>query len=608
MSVGSSFDAKLRVKEATDIVDLVSSYMQLRREGRILKGLCPWHDDTRPSLQVNPERQSFKCWVCDIGGDIFSFVMKMENLAFPDALEMLADRAGITLTATGKSGHGTSDEKRTLREAMAWGVDQYHDCLLHDACADAARTYLIERSITPDSVKKFRLGFAPDEWSWLLERARSTQFTPAELEKVGLAGRRRSGVGHYDRFKGRVLFPIRSPQGHAIGVGGRILPGTAAAEAAKYINSPETPLFHKHEVLYALDAARDAIRASGVALIMEGYTDCIIAHQSGFTNAVAVLGTALTVAHIRLLTQQAGDVRMVLVLDGDEAGRRRANEVLELFVAADADLRVLTLPGEADPCDYLLAHGADALTAIIDSAPDALEHAFRVVTVGIDLQKDVHRATQALEKLVGTIAKAPRPNSTDGHLRLQKFLSRLASLFRISEENIRARIDQLRKPSAAKNFVPAEDASGQKIDPCERELLAVLLQMPEALARVAEIVAVEEIGSASCRKIYEVSLELAERGESPDFERLLLEIDDPGVKNLLVELDENARSKTPEEKLAWLEEVLARLERRKAEPRRRAQTAALHERGLKEDEELEILLEIEHMERTRQGIHAPTDG
>ena len=608
MPVGSSLDAKLRVKEATDIVDLVGSYLQLRREGRILKALCPWHDDTRPSLQVNPERQSFKCWVCDIGGDIFSFVMKIENVAFPEALELLADRAGIALGPRGaRSADGPPDEKRQLREALAWAVYQYHACLLTDPIADAARTYLVERGISLDSVKSFRLGFAPADWSWLLERARSTSFAPALLEKSGLVGRRRSGDGYYDRFMGRVLFPIRAPQGHPIGIGGRVLPGEGAGEAAKYINSPETPLFRKHEVLYALDTARDAIRRTGVALIMEGYTDCIVAHQAGFANSVAVLGTALGLSHIRLLRQQAGDVRMVLVLDGDEAGRRRANEVLELFVAADADLRVLTLPAGADPCDFLQVHGAGALESLIADAPDALDHAIHVATAGIDLQRDVHAASQALEQLVATIAKASRPSSQDSHLRTQKFLGRLARDFGVPEEQIRQRLMELRGSRRTAD-VKTNSASVSAIDPCERELLELLLQAPEALARLSPVVRAEELSEGGCREIYETSLQLAARGESPGFERLLLEIDDPKVKNLLVELDERARLKTPEEKQVWLEDVLAHFERRKAEPRRRAQTAALHGRRLKEDEELAVLLEIEQMERTRRGIHAPTDG
>ncbi len=290
MSFGVAYETKERVKQATDIVDLVGSYLPLRREGRGFKALCPWHDDSRPSLQVNPERQSFRCWVCDIGGDIFSFVMRMEGVEFPEALRMLADRANISLKET--SGGAPVDDKRLLYQAMAWVDEQYHEYLLKSTAAEAARQYLTDRHITPESIRKFQLGFAPDEWSWLLERARQTPYSAAVLEKIGVISRRRQGPGYYDRFKGRVMFPIFDPQGRAVGTGGRVLPQLASADAAKYVNSPETPLFAKSKLLYGLNHARDAIRKTGVALVTEGYTDCLVAHQFGFENCVAVLGTA----------------------------------------------------------------------------------------------------------------------------------------------------------------------------------------------------------------------------------------------------------------------------------------------------------------------------
>ncbi len=227
------------------------------------------------------------------------------------------------------------------------------------------------------------------------------------LERIGLITRRKQGPGYYDRFRGRVLFPIFDSQGRAVGTGGRVLPQLAAPEVAKYVNSPETPLFSKSNLLYGLNVARDAIRKTGTALVMEGYTDCIAAHQFGFQNAVAVLGTALGASHVQLLRRFADRVRVVLVLDGDEAGRKRDKEVLELFVAANVDLRVLTLPDQADPADFLAAHGAEKFAALVDGAVDALGHAFRASTEGVDLQADLHASTQALEYLAGIIAKAP---------------------------------------------------------------------------------------------------------------------------------------------------------------------------------------------------------
>ncbi|MEA1952179.1 MAG: CHC2 zinc finger domain-containing protein, partial [Planctomycetota bacterium] len=297
MSSGS-LDVKEQVRQAVDIVDLVGHYIQLRRQGRGYVGLCPWHDDSRPSLQVNPERQSFKCWVCDIGGDVFSFTMQMEGVSFREALEILAERAGIELKARPAPRPGTPEaagDKQTLYKAMAWAESLYHKYLLESPDAEPARRYLVERGITAESIEKFHIGFAPDRWEWILSvaepgQSKQSQSNPHSarakvLEAVGLLGRREGG-GTYDRFRGRVLFSIRDTQNRPVGLGGRVLPEFADEKAAKYYNTTDTPLFSKSHLLYGLDVARQYIhkKFDDTALVMEGYTDCIMAHQYGFEN------------------------------------------------------------------------------------------------------------------------------------------------------------------------------------------------------------------------------------------------------------------------------------------------------------------------------------
>jgi DNA primase len=616
-----AFEAKERIKQATDIVDLIGSYLPLRREGRGFKALCPWHDDSRPSLQVNSERQSFRCWVCDIGGDIFSFIMRMEGIEFPEALRMLADRANISLKETPHGSSAPADDKRVLFQAMAWVDEQYHNYLLKDPAAEVARQYFAERHITPESLRRFQLGFAPDEWSWLLERAKQTPYSAAVLEKIGVISRRRQGPGYYDRFKGRVMFPIFDSQSRAVGTGGRVLPQLAQADAAKYVNSPETPLFSKSKLLYGLNHARDAIRKSGTALVTEGYTDCIVAHQFGFENSVAVLGTALGEAHIQLLRRFADRIRVILVLDGDEAGRKRAKEVLELFVSANVDLRVLTLPDDADPADYLLTHGADAFRQLTESASDALEHAFHTATEGIDLQADLHAATAALEQLVATIAKAPRlraDTQVEDRLREEKFLQRLAVDFRVPEGQVRELMTQLRRKTATRRENPAPTASvREKIEPLERELLEIVLQQPQLIERFANVVQPTQLVGRTCQDIYSRCVALWSSGVLPEFERLLLEIDDPVVKTLLVELDETGRAKAAVEYEARLRDVLAGFESRQREQGLRGRTAALKDRQLAEEDALAVLLELEQHhraeqqaqeDRSRLGISDPTEG
>ncbi len=621
---GLSFELKERVKQATDIVDLVGSYLPLRRDGGGFKALCPWHDDTRPSLQVSPERQSFRCWVCVVGGDVFSFIMRMEGVEFPEALRMLADRANISLQEQVPAMQGAADDKRQLFKAMAWVDEQYHAYLMKNPAAQAAREYIKSRSITVESVRKFQVGFAPDEWSWLLERAKDTPYTAAMLEKVGVILRRKNGPGYYDRFKGRVMFPIFDSQGRAVGTGGRILPQAAPADAAKYYNSPETPLFAKSKLLYGLNHAREAIRKTGVVLVTEGYTDCIVAHQFGFENCVAVLGTALGEGHIQILKRHARDaerIRVVLVLDGDEAGRKRAKEVLELFVSANVDLRVLTLPENADPADFLLQHGAEAFGKLIESAPDALSHAFHSATETIDIQNDLHAATTALEQLVATIAKAPRlrgDTQVEDRLREEKFLQRLATDFRVPEGQVRELMTQLRRKNATKQPIQSPAASvPQKIEPLERELLELVLRQPDLIGRFADTVRLEHLSGTVCREVYALCLELWSQGIVPDFSRLLLEIDDPVVKTMLVELDETGRRKAVADIQVLVHDVLACFEHREREQLVRERTSQLKQKNLAAEDELAMLLEIANQqlaaqqaleERSRLGISDPTEG
>lgn len=614
MSTDASYDTKLRIKQAIDIVDLVGSYLQLQRSGRIYKALCPWHDDTRPSLQVNQERQSFKCWVCNIGGDVFTFVERYENVSFREALALLAERAGVPLHTGRPSGRTTvaaADDKPKLLKAHQWAVEQFHRCLVADPAAAPARQYLAERHLTDESIRGFRLGFSPGDWEWLLKQTKGTPYTAADLEAVGLAVRRRNGPGHFDRFKDRVLFPIFDLQGRAVGLGGRVLPELAPPDAAKYINTPDSPLFSKHKLLYGLDLAKDAIRKQQTALVMEGYTDVIVAHQCGFANAVAVLGTALGREQIRLLKSFGERVRIVLVLDGDEAGRKRTKEVLELFVAERADLRVLTLPDQLDPCEFLLARGSAALATLVDAAVDGLEHAFQSATAGLDLAGDVHAASVALEELVSTIAKAPRPHAQEDHLREQSFLVRLARSFRIPEEEVRKRLSAVRqkgvaRPAAAASTLPPSPA--ERLDPLERELLELLVRAPAHPLLVEGLVELDHLQNELARRLFARWRQLTAAGVLADQPRLLLEFDDAEIKTVLVELDDLAARKPLDDVTAAIRDVAAALERRRHSSRRHSSLAALKDGKLAEDDALALLRQIELQEKTRHGISAPTDG
>jgi DNA primase len=622
VSLGPAFDAKEQVRQAVDIVDLVSSYVQLRRQGRNFVGLCPWHDDSRPSLQVNPERQSFKCWVCDIGGDVFSFVMKAEGLEFREALQMLAERAGVSVralrSAPSEPGSGTTqvadprEEKRTLYRAAAWAEEQFHRCLIAAPEAEPGRQYLAERGITPQSARHFHLGFAPDRWDWILQQARGTPWTPAILERIGLLRRKELGGGFYDWFRGRVMFSIRDARSRPIAFGGRVLPQLADERTAKYINSPETPLFSKSRELYGLDIARDNFKKGGGAIVMEGYTDCLMAHQHGIDNCVAVLGTALGERHLQLLRRYTDSI--TLVLDGDDAGRRRTNEILDallaLFEKNSVDLRILTLPQGVDPCDFIATHGSDSFRELLTQAVDALEHKFNAVTNGLDTLTDTHRASQAAEQMLATLAQI-RPAgggaSSQTLLREEQMLGRIARRFHLPEEQLRSRLGALRRDARSRQTTkvsgvrfqvsgasgslpdprnPIEDSPRRTPDTCarladlpawDRDLLELLILEPHFINRIAEVVEPTALASPAARLIYETCCRLVGSGKPCEFNRLMIEFDDPGLKNLLVSLDESCAIKESADRERWLADLLETHRRRQDESQRRLALAAARE-------------------------------
>ncbi len=606
MSTGS-FDTKEQIKRAVDIVDLVGEYLPLRREGRGYKALCPWHDDSRPSLQVNPDRQSFKCWVCDIGGDVFAFLMKMENIEFREALLMLSERTGIALPAhsgPGQSGPAAGevlDEKQAMFAAMSWAEGQFHECLVKSPEAEPARCYLRERGITTDSLTRFHLGFAPDRWDWLLARSTGTPHKPALLQRVGLVAKSQESGKIFDRFRGRVMFPIRDVQKRTVAFGGRVMPGVK--DAAKYINSPETPLFSKSSLLYALDHAKEAVSQSRTVIVMEGYTDVIVAHQCGFNNAVAVLGTALGERHIPLLRRFAD--RIVLMLDGDEAGQRRTNEVLNLFVQEQIDLQILTLPDELDPCDFLLKRGAEAFREQLPLAVDALEHKFRVTAGDLNSASNLHQAQQVIEEILTTLAQAPRlQTSVAGAAKVKEdqIVHRLSRRFGVTEETLRARLVELRrgaKPRATRK--PDAPTAQPKLPPLERTLLELLLLAPEQAEAVCRDIPEGQLQSARSQIIFSKCRQLCGAGVRPTFERLMLEFDDPQIQSLLVELDEEGRTKQGIDPAANLESLVEHL-RQRSDHARLVATTQLH---MAHEDQVDLFTAL--IERNRTQLVRPTE-
>ncbi|MBP61782.1 MAG: DNA primase [Planctomycetaceae bacterium] len=626
LSTGFAFDAKDQVRTANDIVDVVGSYLQLRRQGRSYVGLCPWHDDTRPSMQVNQERQTYKCWVCNEGGDVFSFVMRKEGIEFREALELLADRAGISLTPTrsgGASDATGSNNKKTLYDAMAWAQRQYHECLLNADIAEPARQYLEERGISGHSMARYSLGFAPGGWHWLLDRAKSTPYSTGVLQAVGLAGISTRTGKPFDFFRGRIMFPICDTQARTIAFGARILPELADNRSGKYVNSTETRLFSKSDQLYGLNIAQDRLsaqrREAGAisnVLVVEGYTDVIMVNQHGVENVVALLGTALGSRHIRLLRRYAD--RITLVLDGDAAGQKRVGEILELFVAEQMDLRIATLPENMDPCDFIQQRGPEALQQLTSNATDALAYKVRVETANIDIHRDLHAANQALENILKTIASAPRlqaNTTTELRLREQQMLNRLSREFRIQEDEIRQRLTVLRRSNTQRSVTRLPDPEfttpNTRIDAWEQELLEILVQQPELIAVAAKSIRLEQLQDDTTKKIYAMFCQFHENGVIPQFDRMLTHLEQPALKHLLVDLDERSRlkaEKATEDPVTRLTGLIQSFHHRKEEHERRQTSAALQDESKTEQEKIELLQQLYEKKRDRQCNFASTDG
>ncbi len=604
----SGDDLKERVRDAVDIVELIGTYISLRRSGKGLVGLCPWHDDSRPSLQVNPDRQTFRCWVCNLGGDAFSFLMKMEKLEFREALEQLADRAGIPITR----GRGTSgDRKAELHRVLGWAADRFRDCLQAAPEARAARDYLHSRGLTEDTTRRFGLGFAPASWDWLLRQASAAGIGSELLAATGMAVERQDRSGHYDRFRDRVIFPIRDPLGRCVAFGGRVLPG-APPDSAKYINSPETQLFSKSSMLYGLDTAREAMGRSRRAVVVEGYTDCLAARQVGIDDVVAVLGTALGDKHAKLLRRYVD--RIVLVLDGDEAGRRRTDEILDVLLAEAVDLRIARLPTGVDPCDFILEHGRESFEALLEAAVDPLDYRLDEAVARLPKDASDDALLAAVESVLAALANvSPRSpiSPSQRRLREDQVLGRLVRRFGISREVLRSRLLELRgrRPAAAAVDSPSTaPLVPTKLPAWDREVIEVLVGVPEGAGLIIREIDASELESGAGREVLAAARRLHDGGRTVALATLLMELPDPRLQSMLVAVDEETSERGPVDAQERINHLQDALRRRSAERQAHASARQLKTSRLDPGSEAALLEQLVVQRRAAQGMTNPKEG
>ncbi|MBN1400230.1 MAG: DNA primase [Anaerolineae bacterium] len=493
------------IKQRLDIVELIGSYVPLQKAGRNYKAICPFHSEKTPSFVVFPDTQSWHCFgACSTGGDAFTFVMRQENLDFPEALRLLADKAGVQLTPLDEAEMERRDEVDRLRAIHTVAAQYYHRILLESEAGSVARDYLERRGVSRQTMASFQLGYALDDWHALEMHLQREHFSAQDMLAAGLLSESERG-NVYDRFRGRVMFPIRDIQGHVIGFGGRVLDDSEP----KYLNSPETPLFQKGSVLYGIDLARQSIRASETAIIVEGYLDVIIPYQSGIRNLVACMGTALSEAQIAILKRIAKTI--ILALDPDAAGLRAVergietmrqtlpHRVVPVLTASglvryeeqlDAEIRILRLPEGLDPDELVLADRA-RWDRLVQDALGVAEHFFRLVLEETDLSSGKGKR-EAAERLLPVIA------AMDSPVERTHYLQRLATALHVDERDLLPEIDRLRgveprtnaRPGARRapsRVAPAKEAVARPTLSLEERTLALFLVSPSLLGEVVSV-------------------------------------------------------------------------------------------------------------------------
>jgi len=575
-SVHSSGDGKPRsgarearsideIRERTSIVEIVAPHVSLKRAGRRLTGLCPFHPDKAPSFTVDPDKGLWHCFGCGAGGNVFGFLMQIENLTFPEAARKLAERLGVDL-----KGHREDSRARSLRdllaringEAASFFRRQLDDCAL-------ARDYLKGRGLSDEIVARFALGWAPPEWDALYKHLRRQGYHDADIEQSGLCVARKGGDGCYDRFRARVMFPILDAQERVVAFSGRVVEGAEAVgqqggdteqdqPAPKYINSSETPLFQKGRTLYAFPLARKPMGERGRAILVEGQFDVIACHAAGFAETVATLGTALTEDHVQVLRRHTG--RVYAAYDSDSAGMKAVLRSQDLFEAAKLEVRVVRLPPGSDPDSFLAEHGPEALAQEIERAVTAMDYRLAAIAASHPDTDDGRLAmmgevVEALAQLgdavaqthyIARLAERCYPGNRDRvrwmeqalHRELRKIPSRRRGS--TGAAGVSATAESARSP---------RDGQGVGAAAVERQVLAAILQSEVAGRWLLKELSAHDFCDDIHRRVFDTIKTKTKDIGAPDVEALLAGEQEPDVCGLISGLALTEDGKAPDAEL-----------------------------------------------------------
>ncbi len=543
------------VRQAARIEEIIGEHIALRPAGREFVGLCPFHEDRRPSMYVSPQKQIFYCFVCAAGGDVFKFVENYHKMSKGEALRFLAQRYGIALPEYRAAGNPQATSQREkIIDANLWAA-QYFQKNLAGAAGNDARAYLASRGVNAATMARFQIGSAETQWTALAQAAAKKGISPETLLAVGLVKSRSDG-SPYDVFRNRLMFPIIDTSDRVIAFGGRIIPSTKPVEPAagpgnadqegpKYLNSPETALFSKRETLYALNLARQPLIRKQQAVVVEGYMDVVGCHQAGVENVVATLGTALTEQHIHLLRRFCN--RVALVFDSDEAGRRAADRAIELLLRYPVDVRIAHVPDGKDPCDFCMSHGGEAFEKILSDAKDSLEYAWEKMYSAFQASDSLAGKQKASEALMRLVAPAIFNLSGDPIRRglLQK---NIADLVGISSDEVHARIRKLAAIPASRDTsavagpvaAPAVDIGMQR---AQRWVIGSLLCDFTLYPQFRERISIELFSDPGTAGLLARLLEYLEELTDPaagNLAEFLAMVDDPDLVRMVMEAQAEA--------------------------------------------------------------------
>lgn len=546
------------IRSTVDIVDVVSDYVRLKRSGQSYKGLCPFHDENTPSFHVNPEDNLYYCFGCQKGGDVFSFVQEMEGVGFLESARWLADRAGISIPQS-EADEEAASHREAIYQALRIAGRFFYRQRTQSERGAPARRYLNERDFDAQTLNTFGVGYAPDSWEALLNHAQDEHISPEVLHDAGLIIERNAGDGYYDRYRGRIIFPIFSHVGKVVGFAGRIL--DADADQPKYINSPETDVYHKSKVLYGLYQGKQAIRREKEVWVVEGYTDVMALHQAGIEHVVATCGTALTPNHVQMLDRYAQ--RVVLLFDGDEAGGRAARSGLKTVLSEGLGAYAVTLPAGHDPDSFVQEKGADALHEhVANTRSDLPRFMVNQARAAGRMQAPEDRVAVQAE-VVEAVAKIP-----DANLR-REYVRQAADVLDVPPGDLLADLERQRDAEQAKtrrqnrpsrptpppppNEDPPPDASPEtepsednsyRVLPEERLLLRLMLEKGRRMIQyVLKHMALDEFSEGPVRNLVQCLMQMYKNGNvQPD--RILRGEEGPRLQQLAasVRVDEYSPS------------------------------------------------------------------